>query len=151
MSRTPLIGVLGGMGPLATVDFLHKVVASTPATCDQDHVPLLVWNVPAWSPTTELVTVEGAVQGLIPGAWVPDSLWRFIGAALAFALLHLLAGLALEKRHGLAWVFRLYQEPGRLWKRYLVTNTQFILRCTRQWIRQRLGFRTSTHPAKNIS
>ena len=46
MSRTPLIGVLGGMGPLATVDFLHKVVASTPATCDQDHVPLLVWNVP---------------------------------------------------------------------------------------------------------
>ncbi len=42
----PLIGVLGGMGPLATVDFLHKVVAATPATCDQDHVPLLVWNVP---------------------------------------------------------------------------------------------------------
>jgi aspartate racemase len=42
----PLIGVLGGMGPLATVDFLHKVVASTPATRDQDHVPLLVWNVP---------------------------------------------------------------------------------------------------------
>ncbi len=42
----PLIGVLGGMGPLATVDFLHKVVSSTPATCDQDHVPLLVWNVP---------------------------------------------------------------------------------------------------------
>jgi aspartate racemase len=44
--RPPLIGVLGGMGPLATVDFLHKVVASTPATIDQEHVPLLVWNVP---------------------------------------------------------------------------------------------------------
>jgi aspartate racemase len=42
----PLIGVLGGMGPLATVDFLQKIVTSTPATCDQDHVPLLVWNVP---------------------------------------------------------------------------------------------------------
>jgi aspartate racemase len=42
----PLIGVLGGMGPLATVDFLHKIVTSTPATCDQDHLPLLVWNVP---------------------------------------------------------------------------------------------------------
>lgn len=64
---------------------------------------LLVWNVPAWSPTTELVTVEGAVQGLIPGAWVPEALWRFIGAAVAFALLHLLAGLALESRHGTAW------------------------------------------------
>jgi N-acetylglucosaminyldiphosphoundecaprenol N-acetyl-beta-D-mannosaminyltransferase len=55
------------------------------------------------------------------------------------------------QRHGLAWLFRLYQEPGRLWKRYLVTNTQFILRCCRQWIRQLLGFRTSTHPAENIS
>ena len=47
MNETPpLIGVLGGMGPLATVDFLHKLVAATPAACDQDHVPLLVWNVP---------------------------------------------------------------------------------------------------------
>jgi N-acetylglucosaminyldiphosphoundecaprenol N-acetyl-beta-D-mannosaminyltransferase len=48
------------------------------------------------------------------------------------------------QRHGLAWVFRLYQEPGRLWKRYLVTNTQFVLRFTRQWIRQLCGFRTSS-------
>jgi aspartate racemase len=44
--RPPLIGVLGGMGPLATVDFLHKLVAATPAAGDQDHVPMLVWNVP---------------------------------------------------------------------------------------------------------
>lgn len=44
--KTPLIGVLGGMGPLATVDFLRKLVASTPVARDQDHVPLLVWNVP---------------------------------------------------------------------------------------------------------
>jgi N-acetylglucosaminyldiphosphoundecaprenol N-acetyl-beta-D-mannosaminyltransferase len=28
---------------------------------------------------------------------------------------------------GLEWFFRLMQEPGRLWKRYLVTNTLFIL------------------------
>lgn len=66
-------------------------------------VLLLVWNVPAWSPTAERITVEGSVQAIIPGAWVPEALWRFILAALAFALLHLLAGLALERRHGLAW------------------------------------------------
>lgn len=42
----PLIGVLGGMGPLATVDFLHKLVAATPAGGDQDHVPTVTWNVP---------------------------------------------------------------------------------------------------------
>ncbi|WP_233960834.1 cysteate racemase [Pectobacterium versatile] len=43
---TPLIGVLGGMGPLATVDLLHKIVEETPASRDQDHVPVVVWNVP---------------------------------------------------------------------------------------------------------
>ena len=43
---SPLIGVLGGMGPLATVDFLHKLVALTPAENDQDHVPAVIWNVP---------------------------------------------------------------------------------------------------------
>ncbi|MEH2920058.1 aspartate/glutamate racemase family protein [Samsonia erythrinae] len=43
---TTLIGVLGGMGPLATVDLLHKIVEETPASRDQDHVPVVVWNVP---------------------------------------------------------------------------------------------------------
>ncbi|MEI7216922.1 amino acid racemase [Pectobacterium carotovorum] len=43
---TPLIGVLGGMGPLATVDLLHKIVEETPASRDQDHVPVVAWNVP---------------------------------------------------------------------------------------------------------
>ena len=40
------IGVLGGMGPAATVDFLGKLVALTPAKCDQDHLPVLVVNQP---------------------------------------------------------------------------------------------------------
>ena len=43
--RTPLVGVLGGMGPLATVDFLHKLIQEMPAAIDQDHVPVLAWNV----------------------------------------------------------------------------------------------------------
>jgi N-acetylglucosaminyldiphosphoundecaprenol N-acetyl-beta-D-mannosaminyltransferase len=30
------------------------------------------------------------------------------------------------QRIGMEWFFRLLQEPRRLWKRYLVTNTQFI-------------------------
>ena len=36
------VGVLGGMGALATVDFLHKLVVATPAITDQGQVPLLV-------------------------------------------------------------------------------------------------------------
>ena len=34
------------MGPLATVDFLHKLIEEMPAASDQDHVPAVVWNVP---------------------------------------------------------------------------------------------------------
>ena len=37
-----LVGVLGGMGPEATVDFMSKVIALTPGGDDQDHVRLLV-------------------------------------------------------------------------------------------------------------
>jgi aspartate racemase len=39
-----MIGVIGGMGPLATVDFMQKVIAATTAEHDEEHVPLLVSN-----------------------------------------------------------------------------------------------------------
>lgn len=41
-----LFGVLGGMGPLATVDLLQKIIEETPAERDQEHVPVVAWNVP---------------------------------------------------------------------------------------------------------
>jgi aspartate racemase len=41
-----MLGVLGGMGPLATVDFLRKLIEETPAQRDQDHVPAVVYSVP---------------------------------------------------------------------------------------------------------
>jgi aspartate racemase len=40
------IGVLGGMGPAATVDFYGKLVAGTPAERDQDHLPVFIHAVP---------------------------------------------------------------------------------------------------------
>ena len=43
---TFLLGVLGGMGPLATVDFLAKLVAATPADGDADHVPHVTVSIP---------------------------------------------------------------------------------------------------------
>ena len=36
------VGVLGGLGPEATVDFMARVLALTPAESDQDHIHLLV-------------------------------------------------------------------------------------------------------------
>ena len=40
------LGVLGGMGPLATVDFMRKVIDATPVTRDQDHLPMVVHSIP---------------------------------------------------------------------------------------------------------
>lgn len=38
------LGVLGGMGPLATADFLKKLVEHTPAHTDQEHIPVLLYG-----------------------------------------------------------------------------------------------------------
>ena len=45
-----MIGVLGGMGPVATVDFFHKVTVESQATCDEDQVPLLIQSDPRIPP-----------------------------------------------------------------------------------------------------
>ena len=42
------------------------------------------------------------------------------------------------QRLGMEWFFRLAMEPRRLWRRYLVGNTEFILLVLRQWMRERL-------------
>ena len=42
------------------------------------------------------------------------------------------------QRAGLEWLFRLAQEPGRLWKRYLTTNAQFIAYFVAAVVRQKL-------------
>jgi len=41
-----LLGILGGMGPLATVDFLGKLTRLTPASCDQEHLPWVTASQP---------------------------------------------------------------------------------------------------------
>lgn len=41
-----LVGVIGGMGPDATVDFMSRVIARTPAQTDQDHIRMVVEHNP---------------------------------------------------------------------------------------------------------
>lgn len=40
--RRPLIGVIGGLGPAATLDFYAKVLELTPAGSDQEHIRLII-------------------------------------------------------------------------------------------------------------
>ncbi|NRA22705.1 MAG: aspartate/glutamate racemase family protein [Oceanospirillaceae bacterium] len=41
-----MVGVIGGMGPAATVDLMRRVLAATPANDDIDHVRMIVDNNP---------------------------------------------------------------------------------------------------------
>lgn len=41
-----IIGILGGMGPSATVDLFHKIVLLTEADFDEDHIHIIIDNNP---------------------------------------------------------------------------------------------------------
>lgn len=41
-----LLGVLGGMGPLASAQFMLRLTLLTPAARDQDHIPAVLWSDP---------------------------------------------------------------------------------------------------------
>ena len=40
------LGILGGMGPAASAEFVTRLIKQTPATCDQEHMPFVLWNEP---------------------------------------------------------------------------------------------------------
>ncbi|RPE02846.1 aspartate/glutamate racemase family protein [Candidatus Pantoea deserta] len=46
MAKPFLLGVLGGMGPLAAVDFQHQLLQAVNSQSDQQQIPMVVWNVP---------------------------------------------------------------------------------------------------------
>jgi len=58
-----VLGVLGGMGPEATVDFMDKLVTTTPAEVDQDHIETVVYNDPK-IPDRNQAILEGAESPL---------------------------------------------------------------------------------------
>lgn len=71
MRESLTLGVLGGMGPAATLDFLAKLQAYTPAERDQDHLRVLVdinpkvpdRNVAGDDPGFILAEMAGALAG----------------------------------------------------------------------------------------
>jgi exopolysaccharide biosynthesis WecB/TagA/CpsF family protein len=58
-----------------------------------------------------------------------------VGAAFDFHAGKTKMAPAWMQSRGLEWLFRLSQEPRRLWKRYLVTNVRFLAKFGRQWAR----------------
>jgi N-acetylglucosaminyldiphosphoundecaprenol N-acetyl-beta-D-mannosaminyltransferase len=62
-----------------------------------------------------------------------------VGAAFDFHAGLVPQAPAWMQRLGLEWAFRLAQEPGRLWRRYLRYNPRFVLGFARQLLRHRVG------------
>ncbi|MBT3361298.1 MAG: amino acid racemase [Rhodospirillales bacterium] len=60
VTKKPTLGILGGMGPLATVDFMHKVIDLTPAKSDQDHLPMVIVSIPHVPDRTAAIVSGGA-------------------------------------------------------------------------------------------
>ena len=58
-----VVGVMGGMGPAATVDFMSKVIALTPAAKDQGHIRMLVDNNPGVPDRQVALTGDGEDPG----------------------------------------------------------------------------------------
>lgn len=59
------VGVLGGMGPEATVDFMAKVIGLTDASCDQDHVRMLVDHNPQVPNRQDAILGDGEDPGQV--------------------------------------------------------------------------------------
>ncbi|RSB25668.1 aspartate/glutamate racemase family protein [Enterobacter cloacae] len=54
-----IIGILGGMGPGATVDAFSKLVSHTPAKKDQEHIPVIISSLPGIPDRTECIINDG--------------------------------------------------------------------------------------------
>ena len=64
-----MLGVLGGMGPLASAEFMRVLTLQTPAARDQDHIPTILWSDPR-VPDRTLARVAGGedpLPGLLRG------------------------------------------------------------------------------------
>ena len=59
---------------------------------------LLLWALPDWVPTGEVLSIEGVVQAILPGAWAPEVIRPLIFAAALLAGFHAAAGLWQERR-----------------------------------------------------
>lgn len=63
-----------------------------------------------------------------------------VGAAFDFHSGAIKQAPAWMQRNGLEWLFRLSQDPRRLWRRYILDNARFVFRLGLSLIRNRLPF-----------
>lgn len=80
MAERLVIGVLGGMGPLATVDLYRKIIEATPAARDQEHLHVIIDADPSVPDRTEALLHGGPD----PTPWLIAGARRLAGAGASF-------------------------------------------------------------------
>lgn len=83
MAASKIVGVLGGMGPGATVDFMARVLAFTPGESDQNHVHLIVDQNPSVPNRQDAILGRGED----PGPALADMARRLEGAGAEFLVI----------------------------------------------------------------
>jgi N-acetylglucosaminyldiphosphoundecaprenol N-acetyl-beta-D-mannosaminyltransferase len=88
-----------------------------------------------------LVAFE-ACRDASPSSWFVE-----VGVSLSFVTGDVRRAPAWIQRRGLEWAWRLSQEPGRLWRRYLVEGMPFMLELLGSALRRRLSGAVRSHVA----
>lgn len=80
----PIVGVIGGMGPDATVELMQRVIKLTPAQDDADHIHMLVDNNPK-VPSRIKALLEGGSEN--PGPVIADMARRLENSGADFLVI----------------------------------------------------------------
>lgn len=75
LTPSRIVGILGGMGPAATVDFYEKLIKATPATRDQDHLRVAMWADPTVPDRTQALCAGGED----PTPWLERGVRHLVG------------------------------------------------------------------------
>ncbi|MFB9759818.1 aspartate/glutamate racemase family protein [Ectobacillus funiculus] len=78
-----VVGIIGGMGPLATVDLMNKIISYTPAMKDQDHIHIIADNYSQIPDRTTAILGKG----IDPTPYIVQSAQRLQNAGADFLVI----------------------------------------------------------------
>ena len=78
-----ILGIFGGMGPEATANLYHEIIALTPAKRDQDHIPTLIWSFPQVPDRT--TAIKNHDRAIVP--YLVDGVTRLEKAGASFIVI----------------------------------------------------------------
>ncbi len=60
------LGIIGGLGPMATAYFMELLINMTDAKCDQDHLEMIIYNCPSIPDRTAYILGKSNANPVVP-------------------------------------------------------------------------------------